>query len=64
MTDYQLRNLKNVIQRMMIELTRLQKLHNDATGVDFIISGPVEDEVKDCPDCMAPVEVDGELHFC
>ena len=44
MTAYELRNLKTKIQRTIIELNRLQKLHEKVTGREFVISGPLPEK--------------------
>jgi len=42
MTKEELRNLQRVIQRAIIYLNKLQKLHKQQSGRDFVISSPLE----------------------
>ena len=42
--EYELRNLKNSIQRTMNYLDKLQRRHEQLTGRNFVISGPLPDK--------------------
>jgi hypothetical protein len=46
MSDDELRNLQRVIQRQIMYLNQLQKMHCEQTGRDFVISGPLDKEPK------------------
>jgi hypothetical protein len=44
--EYELRNLQTSIQRTIIYLNKLQRRHNQLTGREFVISGPLPDKEK------------------